>query len=67
MTIIVNNKNTFDTAATTANKSIGFDPRAINLVLMIYARDIGRTRTIMMRKNLLFCDCFVLVVLVTFF
>ena len=48
---------------TTANKSTGFDPKAINLVLMIYGRDIGKTD----EKNLLFCDCFVLVVLVTFF
>ena len=39
---------------TTANKSTGFDPKAINLVLMIYGRDIGKTKTIMMRKTYCF-------------
>ena len=36
MTIFVNNKNTFDTATKTANKSIGFDPKAINLILQLF-------------------------------
>ena len=52
---------------TTANKSSGFDPKAINLVLIIYARDIGKTRTIMMRKSYCFVTALFLLFLLPFY
>jgi len=51
---------------TIANESTGFDPKAINLVLIIYGRDIGKTRTIMMRKTYCFVTALFLLFLVPF-